>query len=168
MNYLITGITGFAGPHLANLLIKNKHNVYGLINCSNGRENDIRDVVKDDEYNSINWVYSDLKNLRNLQNIFKEKQFDGVFHLAAQSHPPTSFVDPLGTMETNVIGSANLIQCISDLQPKCKLMFCSTSRYMEILVVMEKKLTSMILFYHQIHMVVLKQHRPIYARKNNK
>ncbi len=127
MNYLITGITGFAGPHLANLLIKNKHNVFGLINCSNGRENDIRDVVKDDIYNSINWVYSDLKNLRNLQNIFKEKQFDGVFHLAAQSHPPTSFVDPLGTMETNVIGSANLIQCVSDLQPKCKLMFCSTS-----------------------------------------
>ena len=30
-------------------------------------------------------------------------------------------------METNIIGSANLIQCISDFQPDCKLMFCSTS-----------------------------------------
>ena len=44
MNFLITGITGFAGPHLAELLIKNNHTVYGLIMCSNGRENDIRDV----------------------------------------------------------------------------------------------------------------------------
>ena len=47
MNFLITGITGFAGAHLANLLAIKKHNVYGLINCSNGRENDIRDVVND-------------------------------------------------------------------------------------------------------------------------
>ena len=78
-------------------------------------------------YNSIKWVYSDLRNLRSLENIFKENEFDGVFHLAAQSHPPTSFIDPIGTMETNVMGSANLIQCISDHQPKCNLMFCSTS-----------------------------------------
>ncbi len=127
MNFLITGITGFAGPHLAELLIKNNHNVYGLINCSNGRENDIRDILDDSVYNSIMWVYSDLKNLRSLENIFKSYEFNGVFHLAAQSHPPTSFDDPIGTMETNVIGSANLIQCISDHQPNCNLMFCSTS-----------------------------------------
>ena len=127
MNFLITGITGFAGPHLAELLIKNNHNVYGLINCSNGRENDIRDVLEDEVYNSIKWVYSDLRNLRSLATIFKENEFDGVFHLAAQSHPPSSFIDPIGTMETNVMGSANLIQCITDHQPKCKLMFCSTS-----------------------------------------
>ena len=44
-----------------------------------------------------------------------------------QSHPPTSFRDPIGTMETNVMGSANLIQVIQDHQPDCKLMFCSTS-----------------------------------------
>ena len=83
MNFLITGTTGFAGAHLANLLAIKKHNDYGLINCSNGRENDIRDVVNDDVFNSINWVFSDLKNLRTLQNIFKENKFDGVFHLAA-------------------------------------------------------------------------------------
>jgi GDP-D-mannose dehydratase len=51
----------------------------------------------------------------------------GVFHLAAQSHPPTSLTNPLETFETNVTGSANLIQCITDFQPDCKLMFCSTS-----------------------------------------
>jgi len=50
-----------------------------------------------------------------------------VFHLAAQSHPPTSFEDPLDTLNNNVMGTANLIQCITEMQPECKLMFCSTS-----------------------------------------
>ena len=127
MKFLITGITGFAGPHLANLLHSKGHEVYGLIRSTNGRENDIRDVVSDEVYRDITFLYSDLKNYRVLQNVFKTYQFDGVFHLAAQSHPPSSFVDPLGTFEENIIGSANLIQAITDHQPDCKLMFCSTS-----------------------------------------
>ena len=112
---LITGITGFAGAHLANLLHENGHEVYGLIRRTNGMESDIRDVVSDDAYEAITFVYAD------------QTQFDGVFHLAAQSHPPTSFIDPIGTMQTNVMGSANLIQVIQDHQEDCKLMFCSTS-----------------------------------------
>ena len=127
MKFLITGITGFAGPHLANLLHSKGHEVYGLIRSTNGRENDIRDVVSDEVYRDITFLYSDLKNYRVLQNVFKTYQFDGVFHLAAQSHPPSSFVDPLGTFEENIIGSANLIQAITDHQPECKMMFCSTS-----------------------------------------
>ena len=127
MKFLITGITGFAGPHLANLLHSKGHEVYGLIRSTNGRENDIRDVVSDEVYRDITFLYSDLKNYRVLQNVFKTHQFDGVFHLAAQSHPPSSFVDPLGTFEENIIGSANLIQAITDHQPECKMMFCSTS-----------------------------------------
>jgi len=127
MRFLITGITGFAGPHLANLLHKDGHTVYGLIRNTNGMENDIRDVVPDDVYQHISFVYGDLNNFRMMQQIFKEHRFDGVFHLAAQSHPPSSFVDPLGTFEDNIMGSANLIQAITDNQPDCVMMFCSTS-----------------------------------------
>lgn len=127
MKFLITGITGFAGPHLANLLLKEGHDVYGLVRCTNGRENDIRDIVPDENYSKIKFLYSDLKNLRTINQIFKEHKFDGVFHLAAQSHPPSSFVDPIGTYEENVIGSINLIQAIADNQKDCMLMFCSTS-----------------------------------------
>ena len=127
MKFLITGITGFAGPHLANLLHKEGHEVYGLIRRTNGMESDIRDVIPDEVYESITFFYADLCNYRSLRKVFEENEFDGVFHLAAQSHPPTSFIDPIGTMETNVIGSANLIQVIQDHQPDCKLMFCSTS-----------------------------------------
>ena len=127
MKFLITGITGFAGPHLANLLHREGHQVYGLIRRTNGMESDIHDVVPDDVYESITFVYGDLTNYRSLRTVFEKEQFDGVFHLAAQSHPPTSFIDPIGTMETNVMGSANLIQVIQDHQNNCKLMFCSTS-----------------------------------------
>ena len=125
--FLITGITGFAGPHLANLLHEEGHEIFGLIRRTNGMESDIRDVVPDDVYESITFVYGDLTNYRSLRTVFEKEQFDGVFHLAAQSHPPTSFIDPIGTMETNVMGSANLIQVIQDHQNNCKLMFCSTS-----------------------------------------
>tara|TARA_B100001094_G_scaffold31084_1_gene25855 strand:- start:359 stop:1333 length:975 start_codon:yes stop_codon:yes gene_type:complete len=127
MKFLITGITGFAGPHLANLLHREGHQVYGLIRRTNGMESDIHDVVSDDVYESITFVYGDLTNYRSVRTVFEKEQFDGVFHLAAQSHPPTSFIDPIGTMDTNVMGSANLIQVIQDHQDSCKLMFCSTS-----------------------------------------
>jgi len=127
MKYLITGITGFAGPHLANLLIREGHEVFGLIRHTNGRQTDILDIVSPTDFEKITFVYGDLVNFRIINGIFRQYKFDGVFHLAAQSHPPTSFDDPLGTFEANIMGSANLIQAIADNQPECKLMFCSTS-----------------------------------------
>jgi GDPmannose 4,6-dehydratase len=127
MKYLITGITGFAGPHLANLLIEEGHEVHGLIRHTNGRQTDILDIVSPDYFEKITFHYGDLVNFRVINSIFRQHKFDGVFHLAAQSHPPTSFADPLGTFEANIMGSANLIQAIADNQPECKLMFCSTS-----------------------------------------
>jgi GDP-mannose 4,6-dehydratase len=127
MKYLITGITGFAGPHLANLLVRDGHDVVGLVRESNGREQDIRDIVPDGVYAKLKFVYGDLTHLRALDRIFKDETFDGVFHLAAQSHPPTSFLDPYETFEINSLGTVNLAEAIATRQPACRLMFCSTS-----------------------------------------
>ena len=126
MRYLITGITGFLGPHLANKLVTEGHEVYGLVRINMGRENDIRDIVPEAVFSKLKFVYSDLMNYRKLAQIFKEIKFDGVFHLAAQTHPPTSFVDPIGTFEWNVMGSIHLITAMMDSQPECKFVFCST------------------------------------------
>jgi len=126
MKYLITGITGFLGPHLANKLIEEGHEVFGLVRINMGRENDIRDVVSEKNFSKIKFVYGDLTNFRKMDKIFKETVFDGVFHLAAQTHPPTSFTDPIGTWEWNVMGSVNLMTALLDNQPKCKFLFCST------------------------------------------
>jgi GDP-4-dehydro-6-deoxy-D-mannose reductase len=126
MRYLITGITGFLGPHLATKLVKEGHEVYGLVRINMGRENDIRDIVPDEVFSKLRFVYGDLCNFRKLNDIFKEVKFDGVFHLAAQTHPPTSFTDPIGTWEWNVMGSIHLMTALMDNQPECKFVFCST------------------------------------------
>ena len=125
--YLITGVTGFAGPHLVNLLYSEGHEIHGIIRNSNGREQDIRDVVSDDAFSNIKFHYADLSNKKIIDEVLKENQYDGVFHLAAQSHPPTSFIDPLGTFKENIINSTNLITAVTEYQDNCKLMFCSTS-----------------------------------------
>jgi GDP-mannose 4,6-dehydratase len=127
MRYFITGITGFAGPHLARLLLKEGHEVEALVRESNGREMDLLDVLDVGELDKIKFHYGDLIEYHSLARIFSTQQYDGVFHLAAQSHPPTSFVDPVGTFSSNVQGSVNLIDVVQRQQKNCRFMFCSTS-----------------------------------------
>jgi GDP-4-dehydro-6-deoxy-D-mannose reductase len=126
MNCLITGITGFLGPHLAKILIKEGHNVYGILRGTRGSEQEIKDLLTQEEFNKITFFYGDIVHYRTIDKLFKEQNFDVVFHLAAQTHPPTSFKDPIGTWEANVMGSINLITCLQDHQPHCHFIFCST------------------------------------------
>jgi len=62
-----------------------------------------------------------------MNRLFREREYDGVFHLAAQSHPPTSLRDRVGTFQTNANGTVHIADSIQEYQPKCNLMFCSTS-----------------------------------------
>jgi GDP-mannose 4,6-dehydratase len=123
--FLITGITGFAGPNLAKLLIKEGHEVHGVIRCPNGRQTDLMDILTLDEYNQITFHSLDLKQTNSVFKLFENNKFDGVFHLAAQSHPPTSFSDPILTFDENVTASMNIITALE--KTGTKLMFCSTS-----------------------------------------
>ncbi len=130
-NVLITGITGFAGAHLANYLIKHdpEHSFkfLGLVRASNGRENDIREVVPDNVYSRLGFVYGNLDDYDSLERIFNEHKFDRIYHLAAQSHPPTSFAYPYGTFVSNALGTVNLVNLAMKYCPECKFMNCSTS-----------------------------------------
>tara|TARA_R100001594_G_scaffold149508_2_gene207508 strand:+ start:990 stop:1964 length:975 start_codon:yes stop_codon:yes gene_type:complete len=123
--YLITGITGFAGPHLANLLLENGHEVHGTVRTANGRQVDLIDVITAEDLEKIHFHYVDLKHFYGVKKIFDNHKFDGVFHLAAQSHPPTSFKDPILTWEENVNGTVNLITALEGTDTR--FMFCSTS-----------------------------------------
>lgn len=127
MRYLITGITGFAGPHLANLLIADGHEVWGLSRASNGRETDILDIVPEKNFQEITFIHGHLEDRVSMDKLFKKHKFDGIFHLGAQSHPPTSFKDPMGTFAVNATGTINIVEAILEHQPNCKFMFCSTS-----------------------------------------
>lgn len=123
--FLITGITGFAGPNLAKLLIKEGHEVHGVIRTPNGRQTDLLDILTLDEYNKIQFHYLDLKHYYGVKKLLDNETYDGVFHLAAQSHPPTSFKDPILTWEENVSATVNIITSLENTDTK--LMFCSTS-----------------------------------------
>lgn len=125
MKYLITGITGFAGPNLAKLLLKEGHEVHGAVRTANGRETDLLDIMDLNELNSIKFHYLDLKHYYSVKKLIDNEKFDGIFHLAAQSHPPTSFKDPILTWEENVNASMNLITALEG--SKTRFMFCSTS-----------------------------------------
>ncbi len=130
-NILITGLTGFAGPHLLNHLItsipERKVKIYGLVRASNGRENDIRDVVRDYVFGQVEWVYGNLESYNSLEQIFMRIRFDEIYHLAAQSHPSISFVEPYRTFGTNAQGTASLVNLVGVYCPECKFMNCSTS-----------------------------------------
>ncbi len=106
MKALITGATGFAGSHLAELLLKENHEVFGLYRWRSRMEN--VEQIK----NQMTWVEGDLLDVHSLDRIFKEHQFDWVFHLAAQSFVPTSWISPTQTLEVNLVGSANLFESI--------------------------------------------------------
>jgi GDPmannose 4,6-dehydratase len=123
--FLITGITGFAGPNLAKLLIAEGHEVHGVIRCPNGRQTDLLDILSIEEYNKIIFHVLDLKDFHSVNKLFSKNEFDGVFHLAAQSHPPTSFQDPILTFSENVTASMNIITSLEN--KNTVLMFCSTS-----------------------------------------
>lgn len=125
MKYLITGITGFAGPNLAKLLLKEGHEVHGIIRCPNGRTTDLLDILTMKEYNAIHFHTADLRQYYKIASICNSQKFDGIFHLAAQSHPPTSFSDPILTWEENVNSTVNLITAITGTPTR--FMFCSTS-----------------------------------------
>lgn len=126
MRALITGITGFLGPHLAQLLLREGWIVYGLVRSTRGAEHEIKDILTDEEFEQIEFIYGDLRDFRSMDRMCRDKVFDVVFHLAAQTHPPTSFKDPIGTWESNVMGSIHLITCLQDHQPDAHFIFCST------------------------------------------
>ena len=127
MRYLITGITGFVGPHLANLLIEKGDEIWGFVRAANGREDDIRDIVPDRNFQKLNFVYGDFYDYDSCVTAIKAAKFDGVYHLGAQSHPPTSFADPRGTFLANATGTVNLAEAIRSVSSQTRMLFCSTS-----------------------------------------
>src|SRR3989344_2877747 len=96
---LVTGITGFAGSHLAELLLKKGHQVYGIVRWRSRSEH--IDHLNGD----LKLVESDLVDLKSLQDVLINIRPDYIFHLAAQSFVPASWTSPAVTLETNVVGS---------------------------------------------------------------
>lgn len=112
MNALITGITGFVGSHLTDYLLLNEPQVrvFGLTRWRSPTEN-IRTIL-----DKITLCYGDLVDGLSLKKILQTHRPDIIFHLAAQSYVDYSFIAPAATLESNVLGTCNLLEAIKDLK----------------------------------------------------
>ena len=111
MRALITGITGFAGSHLADFILEThpEVDVYGLVRWRSRMEN-IRHIQ-----DRIHLVEADLKDMVSMKKALAEIEPDRIFHLAAQSFVPTSWRCPGETFAINSIGQVNLFEAVLDL-----------------------------------------------------
>jgi GDP-4-dehydro-6-deoxy-D-mannose reductase len=111
MNVLITGCTGFAGSHLADLAIEKPGvEVWGACRWRSSREN----VAHLLDRPNFHVVTGDLTDPAAVRHILEEAKPDFVFHLAAQSYVPTSFTQPRETLNTNTLCEINLLHGVRE------------------------------------------------------
>ena len=113
MNILITGITGFVGSHLADYIVKlqSHDRIYGLVRWRSPLNNISHLIIE----NKITLLWGDLLDLPSIERALQICQPKIIFHLAAQSYVPYSHEAPISTLQTNVIGSANLFAAAEEV-----------------------------------------------------
>ena len=109
-NILITGAAGFIGSHVARLFV-NKYPEYNIFNFDlltyAGNLENVKDIEAAANYR---FIKGDICDLETLRYVFKKYDITHVIHLAAESHVDRSIENPFVFIETNVMGTANLLQ----------------------------------------------------------
>tara|TARA_B100000401_G_C52812744_1_gene724782 strand:+ start:2057 stop:3103 length:1047 start_codon:yes stop_codon:yes gene_type:complete len=111
---LITGGAGFIGSHVVRLFV-NKYPSYRIVNLDKLTYAGNLENLKDIE-NFENYIFEkgDIIDSNFLQKLFKKYNFDGVIHLAAESHVDRSITNPMEFIMTNVVGTVNLLNICKD------------------------------------------------------
>jgi GDPmannose 4,6-dehydratase len=121
---LITGISGQDGSYLAELLLTKGYTVHGTSRSAQSAAAHPNLALCADRLTLHSLEISDTASLTTL---IRSTPFDEIYHLAAQTHVPTSFEDPLGTCQTNVLGTTALLEAVRKFQPKTRLFHASSS-----------------------------------------
>ena len=111
-NVLITGITGFVGSWLTEILSSSTvdANICGLLRRqSNPNLRNIQHLL---DRKNIKLIKGDLQDMGSIVNAIKESEADVIYHLAAQSFVPHSFASPIDTYSTNVTGTLNVLEAL--------------------------------------------------------
>jgi len=106
---LITGGAGFIGSHVVRLFV-NKYPQYKIYNLDKltyaGNLENLSDIDQNPNYS---FIKGDIVDENFIQELFVKYQFDGVIHLAAESHVDRSISNPMEFINTNIIGTVNLL-----------------------------------------------------------
>ncbi len=121
MNVLITGITGFAGSHLAEYILAHHPGVkvHGTVRWRSRMEN-IAPLVRKGK---VTLHEADLKDISSLRKALRASAPDRIFHLAAQSFVPASWLLPSETFTINAVGQINLFEAVlaEKLDPRIQI-----------------------------------------------
>ncbi len=115
---LITGISGFIGSYMAKYLLDTGNKVYGLVRRrADGSKP--RNLVDKGIYSEVHLIEGDITDISSIGFALERAQPDVIFHLAAQSFIPRSFINPLETLDINSLGTANLLESVrlNELDP---------------------------------------------------
>lgn len=112
---LITGGAGFIGSHVVRLFV-NKYPEYDIYNLDNltyaGNLENLEDIKDKENYT---FLKGDITDSLYIFNIFNEYKFDGVIHLAAESHVDRSIKNPMEFIMTNVVGTVTLMNAAKEI-----------------------------------------------------
>jgi GDP-4-dehydro-6-deoxy-D-mannose reductase len=118
---LITGIHGFAGSHLADWLLEQNEEVFGLSRSLADNEN-VRHIR-----NRIQALSADIRNGEELKKALKTVRPERIYHLAALSFVPDAQKAGPAVFDTNITGTWNLLQAVKELQLNCRVFFVGSS-----------------------------------------
>ncbi len=123
MRVLITGITGFAGSHLADYVLVNfpTVEVFGLKHWRSRLEN-VSHII-----NHVDLIEADLKDESSLIRALKIAKPHKIFHLAAHSYVPTSWRMPTEVISNNVCGQVALFEAVRQVCPKAQIQIAGSS-----------------------------------------
>lgn len=122
MRALITGITGFAGSHLAEYLLTLKDvEVFGIFRWRSRTEN--IDHIK----SRVTLYECDSKDAISVRTVIQKVKPDRIYHLAAQSYVPMSWVAPAETLSNNIISEVNLFETVRAEAKDCRIQIAGSS-----------------------------------------
>ncbi len=130
MRALITGITGFAGSHLADSLLAHQPQVeiFGTRRWRSPMDNIAH--LAGEIGKRIHLIETDLRDYSSVRTCLETARPNFIFHLAAQSFVPTSWSAPAETLNTNIVGQTNIFEAVRHLglDPVIQIA-CSSEEY---------------------------------------